>query len=203
MRTIPWPTYLWPGLPQLWLSGLWWGLALAVAAAGLLDVLVLSTLVWVEWFPAWAVKLGWLAAGGLWICSAIGTARWQRKLPLDAHRTAEDLFRRAQAEYLQGDYFQAEATLVELLSLNERDAEARLLLATLLRHTRRFEEAEAQLRQLSRFETAGRWQIEVTSERARLKRLRKATRSQPVAEASENNETLTRTIQLPGTSQAA
>lgn len=210
MRRTPWATYLWPGLPQLWLDGAWFGLASAVAAAALVDVLLLSTLVWVEWFSPVTVKLGWLAAGVVWISAAIMTAREQAKKRHAASNSDEDLFRRAQAEYLQGDYFQAEATLAELLASNSRDAEGRLLLATLLRHSRRYDEAEDQLKQLSRFETAARWHIEITSERARLKRLRKAAREfvapvsagRPVEADAANNE-LTTTIQLPGTSQAA
>lgn len=204
MRSTPRATYLWPGLPQLWLHGAWSGLALAIAAAGLLDVLLLSTLVWVEWFEPWMVKLGWLAAAGLWIGSALATIRSSRSANSGTvESSVEGLFRRAQAEYLQGDYFQAEATLSELLALEERDAEARLLLATLFRHTKRYDEAETQLRQLSRLETAARWHIEITSERARLKRLRKAARTATIPLPSSSDESLKSTIQLPDTSQAA
>jgi tetratricopeptide (TPR) repeat protein len=176
MRRTPWATYLWPGLPQLWLEGAWSGLALALVAAGLADVLLLSTLVWVEWFSPALVKLGWLTAGGLWIGAATVAVCSQAKKGVVDGDSPEGLFRRAQGEYLQGDYFQAEATLAEVLAKNPRDAEARLLLATLLRHSKRYDEAEDQLKQLSRFETAVRWQIEMTGERARLKRLRKEVR---------------------------
>ena len=189
MRRLPWPTYLWPGLPQLWLDGAWSGLALAVAAAGLLNVLLLSTLVWVEWFSPALAKLGWVATGGLWVGAAIFAAHAQAKSARQADNPPQDLFRRAQAEYLQGDYFQAEATLAELLTANPRDAEARLLLATLLRHTQRIDEAEDQLRQLTRFETAARWQIEITSERARLKRQRKTKTKIPNPEQIQNSST--------------
>jgi tetratricopeptide (TPR) repeat protein len=203
MRRTPWATYLWPGLPQLWLEGSWSGLALAVAAAGLLDVLLLSTLIWVEWFAPAVVRIGWFSAGGLWLGAAMVAARGRAKAAEMTGDNAEALFRRAQAEYLQGDYFQAEATLAELLEENPRDAEGRLLLATLLRHSKRFDEAENQLKQLSRFETAVRWNIEITSERARLKRLRKATRSQPIESPRTSTDDLTTAIQLPDTSQAA
>jgi predicted Zn-dependent protease len=174
---------------------------LAVAAATLLDVLLLSTLVWVEWFDPWMVKTGWIACAGLWLASAVfAVKQYSGKPDLDAD-SIEGLFRRAQAEYLQGDYFQAEATLTGLLAREPRDAEARLLLATLLRHTQRYEEAEDQLKQLSRFETAARWQIEITCERALLKRLRKQKREGQGSKPK--TETLTDTIQLPSTSQAA
>lgn len=204
MRLTPWATYLWPGLPQLWLQGAWSGLALALAAAGLLDVLLLSTLVWIEWFEPWMVKLGWLFAAGLWAGSAITAARCRRSgNALGTGTSVEGLFRKAQGEYLQGDYFQAEATLNETLALNERDAEARLLLATLLRHTKRYDEAESQIRQLSRLETAARWHIEITSERARLKRLRKTVRTVATPSQTTVEEPLKATIHLPDTSQAA
>jgi tetratricopeptide (TPR) repeat protein len=201
MRKPPWATCIWPGLPYLWLDGAWSGLGLALAAAVLLDVLLLSTLLWVEWFDPWVVKSGWAACVGLWLASAIhAVKRYSSNDNIDAD-SIEGLFRRAQAEYLQGDHFQAEATLTGLLAREPRDAEARLLLATLLRHTQRYEEAEDQLKQLSRFETAARWQIEITGERALLKRLRKqqrdGQRDQPKSEA------LTDTIQLPSTSHAA
>ena len=116
-----------------------------------------------------------------------------RQVPIE--KRVEGLFRRAQAEYLQEDYFQAEATLAELLEANPRDAEGRLLLATLFRHTKRYDEAEDQLRQLTRFETAARWHIEITGERARLKRLRKAARSQASQTPIEPEDGLTTTIQ--------
>ncbi len=178
MRKPPWATCIWPGLPYLWLDGAWSGLGLALAAGALLDVLLLSTFLWTEWFDPWAVKLGWVAFAGLWLTSAIyALRRIAGKADMDAN-SIEGLFRRAQSEYLQGDYFQAEATLAGLLSAEPRDAEARLLLATLLRHSERYEEAEDQLKQLGRLETAARWQIEVTGERAMLRRLRKQKREQ-------------------------
>jgi len=197
MRKTPWAAYLWPGLPALWIDGAWSGLALAVSAAALLDVLLLSTLVWVEWFPAITVKLGWVVAATFWLGAAVLALKERAKTGANQLESLEGLFRRAQAEYLQGDYFQAEATLAELLEANPRDAEGRLLLATLLRHTKRYPEAEDQLRQLTRFETAARWQIEVNSERARIKKLRKAAKTQPTARIPEPSEDLTDPIQLP------
>ena len=48
MRRMPWTMYLWPGLPQLWSCGSWGGLALAIAAAILLNLLVLLSFGWSE-----------------------------------------------------------------------------------------------------------------------------------------------------------
>jgi tetratricopeptide (TPR) repeat protein len=206
MRKTPWMTYLWPGLPQLWLDGSWSALALAITAAALLDVLLLSTLVWVEWFDRLAVHGGWLAAVGLWVGSAIMASRRRgAAVAVASDGSNEDLFRQAQGEYLLGDYFQAEATLVQLLGRNSRDAEGRLMLVTLLRRTKRYDEAEQQLNQLARLETAGYWQIEIAAERARLKRLRKQRPEVPKTEqlADATDEHLTTPIQLASTTQAA
>ena len=71
MRRMPWLTYFWPGLPQLWRSGLWWGLFLAAGFAVLLDLLLLTSFVWVELLGPLDLKIGWLAVGALWCCSAI------------------------------------------------------------------------------------------------------------------------------------
>jgi len=175
MRKIPWPLLIWPGLPQLWREGAWGALLLALGAAWLLDVLLLSTLVWHEWLPPVARQLGWVSLIAIWGAWVGVFVHWHRKRVANAAANdPEALFRRAQSEYLQGDLFKAEATLQYLLDREPRDAEARLLLATLLRHQQRLDEADNQLKQLSRLETAARWQIEITVERARIKHLRKA-----------------------------
>jgi hypothetical protein len=52
-----------------------------------------------------------------------------------------------------------------LLRKNLRDLEARLMLATLLRHSGRVDEAKRQLDTLARFEGAGKWELEIQRER--------------------------------------
>ena len=47
---------------------------------------------------------------------------------------------------------------------NRRDVEARLMLATLLRHTRRPEEAARQLEVLVRLDEARKWELEIQHE---------------------------------------
>src|SRR5690606_3756204 len=77
----------------------------------------------------------------------------------------EQLYREAQQVYLQGDWVAAEQVLLKLLKLDKRDAEARLMLATLWRHQGRHREAIRQLDMLSRLETADRWHHEIAVER--------------------------------------
>ncbi len=73
MRRMPWPAYLWPGLPQLARDGNWAALAVAVAAAALLNAVLLGTCVWTEIVaPApriicWTfLGLAWTGAIGFW-----------------------------------------------------------------------------------------------------------------------------------------
>jgi cytochrome c-type biogenesis protein CcmH/NrfG len=79
-----------------------------------------------------------------------------------------------------GNWFEAEVTLNKLLTRNVVDVEARLMLATLLRHTGRFQEAGEQLGRLSRMDGAERWQMEITRQRTRL-----AMQTRESAEASK------------------
>lgn len=166
MSRMPRATYLWPGLPQLWHSGLWSGLLLAVGFAALLNLLVLASFVWIELLSPLALRLGWLAVGTLWCVSVVistlsgpRSRRWRGKSP------AEVLFREALDEYLQGNWFESERILDRLLRLHPRDVEARLMRATLYRHTRRYSEALAELTNLERFRDAQAWALEIESER--------------------------------------
>ncbi len=169
MRRMPKTTYIWPGLPQLWAYGSWAGLAVAIGMAVLLDLLLLVSFGWSEligpgvritlwgvWGVFWALGIGWSVR----FCS--------RRAAADSVEPSEDTFGEATDHYLKGDYYQAEHTLEGLLQRNERDLDARLLLATLMRHTGRLDEAEQQLDVLARFEGAGKWEQEIQQERKLL-----------------------------------
>jgi len=180
MRRMPWATYLWPGLPQLWDSGFWSGLVLAAGFALLLNLLLLASFVWVELLSSLHLRVGWLAAGSLWMGAAVISGRYGARGrysnssrdggrgPGHSTASAEVLFREALSEYLQGSWFEAEAILKRLLHLDPRDMEARLLLATLLRHTRRRNEALEQLDRLERLRDAPLWAQEIAAERLRI-----------------------------------
>ena len=66
---------------------------------------------------------------------------------------------------MKGDYYRAEHVLEGLLRRNLRDVDARLMLATLLRHTGRLDEAAGELDALARLEGAGKWELEMRRER--------------------------------------
>jgi tetratricopeptide (TPR) repeat protein len=180
-RKLPKIAYFWPGLPQLWVRGSWVGLAVAVGFTALVNVLILATCVFGEWIPRGQmlggyglVALAWLS--GWWQSHRQGPTELSSTENGDepaggasaiglTHQPSEELYREAQQVYLQGDWVAAEQLLLKLLKLNDRDAEARLMLATLWRHQGRHREANRQLDKLSRLEAADQWQNEIAVER--------------------------------------
>lgn len=184
MRAMRWATCLWPGLPQLWLEGSFSGLALAIGFALLFNLVLVSTCAWSELLSA---PLSWGAWGGVtlfWLVSAWLSLRWLKAGGTVTSADADDaLFRDAQAHYLRASWFDAEVALGQLLERHPRDAEARLLLATLFRHTGRWDEALAQLQVLEKLDGAVKWQMEMRQERELLAELR---REATTPEGSEN-----------------
>ncbi|HJT33629.1 MAG TPA: hypothetical protein VJ783_16405 [Pirellulales bacterium] len=180
---IPRLCCLWPGLPQLWIAGDWSGLALAVGFACLVNLLLLTSLHWTEWLDTGLKIAGWTAVSVLWCASAVSGWRWMSRQKQSAARASEqDLFPRALGEYLKGNWYEAEVVCHDLLRRAVGDVEARLLLATLLRRTRRFPEAHGQLEQLTRLDAAAAWEAEIASEYERLSE----AEEQVVAEASQS-----------------
>jgi hypothetical protein len=175
---LHWSAYIWPGLPQLWLRGSWVGLTLAVGFTALANVLLTATLVWNEWLPPRAKAIGLGALAMIWIVAWFDArADWRRMLvewstgersTADPDARSDQWFQAAQVAYLAGDWVSAEQTLIKLLRHEPRDAESRLLLATLWRHEGHFEKASEELARLECLETAAPWQYEIARERERI-----------------------------------
>jgi hypothetical protein len=184
MRRLRWVTLVWPGLPQLWFAGSWTGLAMAAGFAALLNLAFVCSRLWTELFSPETRTLIWLAAGVIWIASAAVSVRWVAGLKVSGPSADdEDLFNSARSEYLKGNWFEAELALNRLLTGNLLDVEARLMLATLLRHTGRHQEAGEQLARLGRMDGAERWTLEIARQRTRL-----AAQVREAAESAENAE---------------
>jgi tetratricopeptide (TPR) repeat protein len=186
-RKLPRIAYFWPGLPQLWLRGSWAGLVIAVGFTALVNVLILATCVFHAWLPLEQVLGGYGVVAASWLAgwwqyrrqasdevaatvdgeesSAAGFSDGRGPTVGLASEPREQLYREAQQVYLRGDWVAAEQVLLKLLKLDDRDAEARLMLATLWRHQGRHREAVRQLDKLSRLEAADPWQYEIAVER--------------------------------------
>lgn len=166
MHKALWASCLWPGLAQIWLRGAWSGLALAVGFSLLVNLLLVSSLVWTELVTP-AVRLaGWTVVSLYWVGSVVGSWWWlSREQPELRLEKTVDRFRIAQREYLRCNWLEAERLLGEILADDDRDVAAGLLLATLLRHTGRFPEAGRELARLARLDDATAWQFEIERER--------------------------------------
>ena len=171
--------HLWPGLAPLWTRGSWVGLTLAVGFTALVNVLAAATFVWNEWLSR---NVRWAALAALavvWLLAWVeGRADWRRLLAErsigegvlpDLAEQSDRWFREAQGAYLTGDWVSAEQTLLKLLKQDPRDAEARLMLATLWRHEGRTEAAAEELDRLDRLETSAEWKNEIAWERERIR----------------------------------
>jgi hypothetical protein len=169
MRVARWITVVWPGLTQLWLAGAWWGLAIACGFAWLVNLAVVSTFVWTELIAPWSRVGVWILLVMVWAAAMVLSVRQLRSSNPEAEQaTAEDLFRRASREYLNGNWIKAEQLLTHLIRLNGRDCDAQLMLASLLRRTGQLTEASGRLRRLEATDGAEKWRSEVARERQML-----------------------------------
>jgi hypothetical protein len=131
-----------------------------------LNFVLTATFIWPELVSP-AVRLAiWIGVGAFWTFAVWGgfqeLARWGGTLN-ETHLQA--LFIRAQMEYLKGHWLEAETVLREILAIDDRDADARLMLASLLRHANRAGEAMVELQALELSEMGRKWNLEIVRER--------------------------------------
>ncbi len=95
--------------------------------------------------------------------------RWcAKQRAFDEVGPPKDLFPRALGEYLRGNWYAVETLCHQMLRAEARDVDARLLLASTLRHAGRRDEARLWLDELGRFEDAAKWELEIEQEMAQL-----------------------------------
>ncbi|MCU0959041.1 MAG: hypothetical protein MUF48_02955 [Pirellulaceae bacterium] len=164
-----WLTCIWPGLPRLWRRGDARGLAVAVGFSALLNLAVWASLLRTDAAPrAWSLTV-WAVLGVLWTTGCWREVR-QRSWSGVAERARceEDLFIRAQAEYLKGHWVESHDLLARLIESNPLDIEAQLLLASVHRRTKRIDLSCKQLRQVRGLQESGPWRFEIGRELALL-----------------------------------
>lgn len=186
MGRMPWRTYLWPGLVQVCRLGSWSALGLSVGFAALVNLALASSLLWTELLTPGIRITVWGAVGIVWIASAIASYQWDRRqVALQEPVPTHDTFPIALDHYLKGNWFEAEQVLGGLLRANPRDADAGLMLATLLRHTGRRSEARELLDRLARYEGSAKWWLEIARERQLLAEAEGQTAPATVEAAAE------------------
>jgi hypothetical protein len=168
------PLIWWPGLPQLWRQGSLRGLAEALAFSLLVNAAIGLTLTAPDLLSAGLRRLAWILVLAVW---GVALVRQSRQAPPAGSADADDegLFLRAQAEYLRGHWFEAEALLRERLRTAPQDCDAGLALASLFRRVGRAEEARHHLRCLARMPGAEKWRMEIERESQLLAQCQAAT----------------------------
>ena len=190
----------WPGLLSLWQKGDRLGLLGAVAFSILLNLALLSTMVWPQLLGSKFPQGLWIVVAAIWIGSTWYQVRRVRLSETTSRETADNddaLFIQAQTEYLKGNWEEAEWLLRQRLATSHRDIEARLMLATLYRHQGHRQLAQEQLQILNRFDQATDWIAEIDCEAAWLES--ESVSDDRPAEASEfanTNEDSTAEIEL-------
>jgi hypothetical protein len=166
MRTPSLTAYLWPGLPQLWWRGDVRALMLALSFAIVLNFGLAATFAWPEMISPGLRATIWFGVAVFWaIATWIGLREASRLSRLSSEPQQLGLFVQAQTEYLKGHWLEAETMLREILAVDDRDAEARLMLASLLRHADRVGEAWVELDLLELSEAGRKWASEIARER--------------------------------------
>ena len=96
----------------------------------------------------------------------------EQKIGPESEQSAEDdLFIRARNQYLKGNWIECESLIDSALEEYPGDLETRLLQISLLRITKRFEEALVEITQFQRWDGAEKWSFEITREVELLERI--------------------------------
>lgn len=164
------PVCLWPGLPQAWMLGVGRSLCIALGFTWGVCWLLLATFVWPDWVSTVALRILWCTAVLIWLVSTIRNCWYLPRLLATSDAHSSQALVEAQTEYLRGNWFEAEAKLLQVLHVHPRDAEALLLLVGVLRRTQRWQPALRKLKQLTLLESAYLWRFEIERERQLLER---------------------------------
>ncbi|GHT27945.1 hypothetical protein FACS18942_07870 [Planctomycetales bacterium] len=157
---------LFPGYSGIARYGLWTQLSIAVFFALLLDYFLIVNFYWTDYITAGQrnILLGGLILSYFLLRSAAKLHRQGYETMLSVE-TKDETYRTVLQYYLRGNWFDAESLILPYLKKKPRDIEMQLLLATLYRHTQRFEEANAVIEKIESMDGAGKWFCEIEAEK--------------------------------------
>jgi hypothetical protein len=163
----------WPGLPELWYRGELRSLSISIIFAVSFNMAILGTFVWPLWFDSWMIRLLWCAL----IFASCFSFFYSRKSWAKINGTSvkdsnsNQRFVDAQRQYLHGNYFEAEAIIQKILADGHQDIEAVLLLVSILRRTRRCQQALQWIERIKLCEKASFWMRELQAEKQQVEAL--------------------------------
>jgi hypothetical protein len=176
-RVLKWSMCLWPGFSAAWVSGSFRGLVLALLFIVFFQAAWIGTFVWPACLTTWETYLLWWSLGGSVLGSVLYQALYVAWLgESNAAKCSEIVLQKAQALYLQGNYFEAEELLIPYVSHGEWDVEAGLWLASIYRRTCRLEAASVVLQTLESLERSGIWSAEIRLEHRKITESRRNKR---------------------------
>lgn len=178
MQAMPYMTCFWPGLPQLWWRGDLRALLAAVLFAAAVNAMLVVTFVWPEMLPSRLVTFGQLALAAIWMVSVVHSFRALRQIRQPVSATTDAWFCKAQGEYLQGHWFEAESLLKKVIRDQSRDVDAHLMLVGVYRQSGRQEEAVGALNRLKKFDGAAKWVLEIRREQQRLADMKTSSKAE-------------------------
>ena len=181
--------FLWPGSTGTLRYGLWDHLGIATIFGVACQGVVVLSFTWTDFLFARArvVLLGSLVL--LWVVlSAVAHNRLKKYEQVRDVNSTCSAFLEAQSHYLRGNWFEAEVCLNAILRRNPSDSEALLLLATLFRHIKRFQEARDTLATLEKLSAADFWRQEIIAEYEFLKEDEKEALKNAQESSSEGKE---------------
>ena len=145
---------------------------MAIGFALLFNLCLICTFVWNDLIPNGYLVLLAATTSLYWVLGWVDSNRFLgNRSSVPASQRQLDLFLAARGEYLRGEWEKSEELLSRILADDPRDVEARLMLATLMRHRGRIDEAREHLRRLQRLERAGSWNMEISREWMALQRM--------------------------------
>jgi hypothetical protein len=123
-------------------------------------------MIWPEWMASWRLGILWtvVTLGALVSVFYNLSQGLMRRVRLSTG-CPDSALREAQRMYLAANYFDAEQILTPYCNGRDTDVEAALLLASILRRTSRFSQAEALLDRLERLERSQGWAEEIAREK--------------------------------------